>query len=112
MKRSQTITALKPAYPTAARARYKTSLERETVKSDGPSFRNEDESRCKSSRERKTRRDGVIIDLANDVYGTCRSDIKISVISILHWPKWTLSQYQIADFPSNATSESKYIEIL
>lgn len=57
-----------------------------TVKSDGPAFRNEDESRCKSSRERKRRRktppDGVIIDLTDGVYGASRGGIKIGVISM------------------------------
>lgn len=56
-----------------------------TVKNDDTLSRNEDESRCKSNRKRKTRRKmpkGVIIDLSNDVYGTFRSDIKISVISM------------------------------
>lgn len=56
----------------------------ETVKSDGTPSRNEDESRCKSNRKRKTRKmpEGVIIDLSNDVYGTSRSGINISVISM------------------------------
>lgn len=62
-------------------------LYKETVKSDGATARNEDESRCKSSRKRKTRRptsDGVIIDLGGDVYGASRGAIKMSVISIRH----------------------------
>lgn len=65
---------------------------KETVKSDGfslkggsgPLSRNEDESRCKSNRKRKTRRkmpEGIIIDFNNDVYGISRGGIKISVIS-------------------------------
>lgn len=58
---------------------------KETVKSDGTPSRNEDESRCKSNRKRKTRRkmsEGVIIDLSNRVYGTSHGSIKISVISM------------------------------
>ncbi|XP_071637425.1 LOW QUALITY PROTEIN: uncharacterized protein [Temnothorax longispinosus] len=58
---------------------------KETVKSDGTLSRNENESRCKSNRKRKTRRkipEGVIIDFSNDVYGTSRGGIKISVISM------------------------------
>ncbi|XP_039302194.1 uncharacterized protein LOC105200742 isoform X2 [Solenopsis invicta] len=57
----------------------------EAVKSDGTPSRNEDESRCKSNRRRKTRRrlpDGVIIDLSNDVCGTSRGGMRISVISM------------------------------
>ncbi|XP_011692985.1 PREDICTED: uncharacterized protein LOC105453028 [Wasmannia auropunctata] len=58
---------------------------KETVKNDGALSRNEDESRCKSNRKRKTRRkmpDGVVIDLSNDIYGMSRGGIKISVISM------------------------------
>lgn len=58
---------------------------KETVKSDGALSRNEDESRCKSNPKRKAHRkmpDGIIIDLSNDVYGTSRGGIKISVISM------------------------------
>lgn len=58
---------------------------KETVKSDGSSSRNEDEFRCKSSRERKTRRgmpDGVIIIPGDAVRGASRSGITIGVISV------------------------------
>lgn len=59
---------------------------KEAVKSDDTPSRNEDESRrCKSNRKRKTRRkmpDGVIIGLSNDVCGTSRGGIKISIISM------------------------------
>jgi len=58
---------------------------KETVKNDSIPSRNEKESRCKSNRKRKTRRKmpkGVIIDLSNDIYGTFRGGIKISVISM------------------------------
>ncbi|XP_018402595.1 PREDICTED: uncharacterized protein LOC108779635 [Cyphomyrmex costatus] len=57
---------------------------KETIKNDSTLSRNEDESRCKSNRKRRTRHkmpDGVIIDLSNDVYGTSRGGIKISIIS-------------------------------
>ncbi|XP_036139034.1 uncharacterized protein LOC105833131 [Monomorium pharaonis] len=57
----------------------------EAVKSDGAPSRNEDESRCKSNRKRKTRRkmpDGVIIDLSGDVCSTLRGGMKISIISM------------------------------
>lgn len=57
---------------------------KETVKSDGTLSRNEDESRCKSNRKRKTHRrmpEGIIVDFSNDVYAISRGGIKISVIS-------------------------------
>ncbi|XP_067215263.1 uncharacterized protein [Linepithema humile] len=86
-----------------------------TVKSDGTSSRNEDESRCKSNRGRKTRRkmpDGVIIDLSNDVYGTSRGGrIKFNVISMhsLVPEAKFLAKY---GFFSNATKKDKYIETI
>jgi len=56
---------------------------KETVKNDRTFSKNEDESQCKLNRKRKTHRkipDGVIIDLSNNVYGTSRGGIKISII--------------------------------
>lgn len=58
---------------------------KKTVKNDGTFLRNEDESRCKSNRKRKMRREmpkGIIIDLSKDIYGTFHNGIKINVISM------------------------------
>lgn len=57
----------------------------ETVKNDGASPRNEDKSRCKSTRKRKICSkipDGVIIDLTNDACGVSRSGVRINVVSV------------------------------
>lgn len=58
---------------------------KETVKNDDTLLRNEDESRCKSSQKRKTRRKmskEIIIDLSKDIYDTSHSAITINVISM------------------------------
>lgn len=57
---------------------------KETVKNDSTLLRNEDESRCKSNRKRKTRRKmpkGVIIDLSKDIYDTSHNGLTINFIS-------------------------------
>lgn len=97
---------------------------KEMVKSDGFSLkrgsgtlsRNEDESRCKSNRKRKTRRkmpEGIIIDFNNDVYGISRDGIKISVISmhdLMSEVKFvTIPKYE---FSLNATDKDRYLKIL
>lgn len=58
---------------------------KETVKNDGTLFKNEDKSRCKSSRKRKTCRKmpkGIIIDLSKDIYDNSHSGITINIISM------------------------------
>lgn len=57
-----------------------------TVKSYHVSSKDQSESRCRSNRMRKRTRcqtpEGIIIDLSNDLAGTKRGGIKISVISM------------------------------
>lgn len=58
---------------------------KETVKNDDTLLRNDDESRCKSSHERKTRRKipkEIIIVFSKDIYDTSHSGITINVISM------------------------------
>lgn len=86
------------------------------VKNDGTSSRNEeDESRYKSNRGRKTRRKipkGIIIDLSNDVYGTSRGGVKISVISIHNLVPEAKFFAKYRFFFPKATKKNKYIKTL